>query len=382
MKKKLKGFTLVELIMVLALFSIIMYSVLQLMDPVSKFFVRSSNYESNTSCIDNIKRVVEGNLKYANRIQAVYGYKPYNDRDKADISADVKTRVGAFYEKYFQNRKATDSAGYIYVLALDNTSLSDAKLKDYKDITSFNEAGKNSGKIILYKFWYDNYGGFDTKERVVDTAMTQEEAADPDEKSIKEASPPEFASDVTINTVTQDWYVNQKMYGNYEYRFDLGMVEQELDEDGKPVTVMMADGTEKPVMKTTTPGSDDTFNPTDFALTISMRELHTDKNADGGLVRENAFGRATSTFSMKNVLDASRGYQYVAVDYVLQCDDENVIDMQYTLKDDKAEPRYSPMIRNLDEKEYDGMYFIYTLADTCYTNGKFWKNQEGMIHDT
>ena len=55
MKQKLKAFTLVELVIVMGMFTIIMFSVLQLLDPVSKFFVRSSNFEYTTACVDNIK---------------------------------------------------------------------------------------------------------------------------------------------------------------------------------------------------------------------------------------------------------------------------------------------------------------------------------------
>ena len=52
MKQRLKGFTLVELVIVMALFSLIMFSVLQLLIPVSRFFVRSGNFESATACMD------------------------------------------------------------------------------------------------------------------------------------------------------------------------------------------------------------------------------------------------------------------------------------------------------------------------------------------
>ena len=83
MKKIIKGFTLIELVIVLALFSIVMFSVLQLLDPVSKFFVRSSNYETTTACIDNIKRAIEGNLKYADRVRVFSGYEAFSNSEKS-----------------------------------------------------------------------------------------------------------------------------------------------------------------------------------------------------------------------------------------------------------------------------------------------------------
>ena len=42
-QKQLKGFTLVELVVVMAIFSMIMFGAMQLMDPVSKIFQRTSN---------------------------------------------------------------------------------------------------------------------------------------------------------------------------------------------------------------------------------------------------------------------------------------------------------------------------------------------------
>ena len=45
-QKQLKGFTLVELVVVMAIFSMIMFGAMQLMDPVSKIFQRTSNYET------------------------------------------------------------------------------------------------------------------------------------------------------------------------------------------------------------------------------------------------------------------------------------------------------------------------------------------------
>ena len=138
--KKHSGFTLLELIIVMALFTIIMYSAVQLMQPVSKYFVRSSNYESSTACVDNMKRAIEGNLKYADRVRVYADYNPYMDDPyypeysdpaktiaKASLpasyepSATLLSHVNEFYTDFFMNRQFIDNSGTIYAMVFDNT---------------------------------------------------------------------------------------------------------------------------------------------------------------------------------------------------------------------------------------------------------------------
>ena len=142
-KNSLKGFTLVELVIVMALFSLIMFSVLQLLTPVSKFFVRSANFETTTACLDNMKRAIEGNLKYADRVRCYVNFNPYEaphaSITEADYepSADLMAHVQDFYDEFFGRRKSAnaqdlagedglrqyiDCRGTIYVLVFDNGS--------------------------------------------------------------------------------------------------------------------------------------------------------------------------------------------------------------------------------------------------------------------
>lgn len=65
MPRKVKGFTLIELIVVMATFSIIMFGAMSLMNPVNKVFVTTSRTESVSAAADNIRRYLELNLRYA-----------------------------------------------------------------------------------------------------------------------------------------------------------------------------------------------------------------------------------------------------------------------------------------------------------------------------
>jgi len=355
-KKKLKGFTLVELIMVLALVSIIMYSVLQLMDPVSKYFVRSSNFEGSTACLDNIKRAIEGNLKYADRVWSYNQYKPYDDPDDPLPSDQLKNKVRDFYDYFFGGRKALDTAGYIYALVLDNTKLPDSALLSdtYSDTEKFNAAGKNSGRIILYKFWFNNYDSkYSSAEDVANSC---------EEGYVTDGAPPTWEpAGITPEPGMTDWYVNKKLYSNYEYRFDMGLMEPVLDEEtGEPVL----DDEGNPKMKLI--GETAEFVPSNFVITISMTELR--KNNEGqGLIRVPMTQTSSSSFSMKNVLDSSVGYTKTGIDEYLTLASgasEEDDDIVYKMV---PKNRYTNMQTN-PAKSFDGMYFIFTIPETTYTN--------------
>jgi len=392
MKKKLKGFTLIELIMVMALFAIIMYSVLQLMDPVTKYFVRSSNFEGSTACYDNLKRAVEGNLKYADRVRAYWHYQPYRTTDDITPSNVLNESVADFYDKFFANRKGLDTAGYIYVLVLDNTALSASDLQSdiYPDTKTFNSVnklgktdgtgrkGQNSGRIILYRYWFNNYDTrFDTADEVIESVNIVNYTA-----PTTGWAPAGFTPEPGI----QDWYVNRMMYSNYEYRFDLGLVEQAKDDEGN----LLYEDEEKTIAKMvpiiTETGKYGEFIPSDFTLTVTMTELR--KNQEGpGLVREPNQSSGQISFSMKNVLDSATHYMNPRMDYKLT-GDEDETDFEYT---SESIPRYYTMFKKAPVTDvtkepidpdgtknmyFDGGYFIFTQANTTFTNPTAIDNQK------
>lgn len=399
MKKKLKGFTLIEMIMVLALFSIIMYSCLELIGPVSNYFVRSANFESNTACIDNIKRAIEGNLKYADRVRACYGFKPYGgsgedgEAEPDDVTApssDLEARFTSFFNEFFENRRATDSAGYIYALVLDNTSLSATSVLDetngnfydsvdgYDNLTDFINDKKNGGRIIRYKFWYNTYDeNYDQADEVL--ATIQPGFTYTPAPRIEGST---FMADKTPTPGVEEWYVNPKLYNSYEYRYDLGMVEQAKASGTGELLYYDPPFNTMPKMEVVS--GDDKFRPSDFTITITASELRSRAITNGGsnktiLMRNRGTGSVTSSFSMKNVLDSASGYGLPSYDDVLRIPsgalDETATDFVYEVT--KVE-RYSKMILNDEDdytKRFDGMYFIYTVPETCYTNGAYWKNQ-------
>ncbi len=82
-KKKLKGFTLIELIIVLAIFGLILTVVMSLIDPVSKVMKKASTRERTAAYADNICEYITNSLSYA-KYMHVYDADFFTDESGTD----------------------------------------------------------------------------------------------------------------------------------------------------------------------------------------------------------------------------------------------------------------------------------------------------------
>lgn len=112
-KKNLKGFTLVELIVVMAVFGLIMLGALQFLDPVNKMMRGASVQEANTAAVDNVKRYFEGTLRYANAVD-VYSGELIGGEEQAAID---------FVNRYYMNRVDSNDDPVkldVHIMKIDN----------------------------------------------------------------------------------------------------------------------------------------------------------------------------------------------------------------------------------------------------------------------
>lgn len=306
-----KGFTLIELIIVMALFSLVMYGVLQFLQPVTQFFVRSSNFETTTSCIDNMKRAIEGNLKYADRVRAYANY------DTGTIDSNVEL----FWEEFFKDRELMDCKGKIYVMVFDNTSTGTAWTMD--DLSEYNKRQLNRGKISMRTYNFD-----------------------------KTACAP---ADST------EWYVNQKLYANFNYTFEMGAGAGGFG------------------------GGAGSFNPSDCTITIRSKEVVSDKDNPGRWIESADENVNFASFSMKNVLDPTDHYASPLYDFKVIRNPDAGHD-SYSVADNKfkyiiestgspAVPvphsRYVTMdVNTTATSNPNFFYFIFTQAETVYDAGE------------
>ncbi|MDR0920254.1 MAG: type II secretion system GspH family protein [Oscillospiraceae bacterium] len=77
--KKLKAFTLIELIIVMAIFSLIMGGALMLINPVKSLFNNTSEYTESNASLDNVAHYLETTLNAANRMHIYVGWENFSD---------------------------------------------------------------------------------------------------------------------------------------------------------------------------------------------------------------------------------------------------------------------------------------------------------------
>lgn len=111
--KKVKGFTLVELIVVVAIFGMIMVAALSVLQPVGNVYMSTANYEHARASSDNVRLFVEDSLRYANRMKVV------SNSSLADATSEAVNMIVGFQESDGTNRIATNEDP-LYIMEINN----------------------------------------------------------------------------------------------------------------------------------------------------------------------------------------------------------------------------------------------------------------------
>lgn len=96
--KKLKGFTLVELILVIGLMAILMVMVGLIMKPISQVFADTTQYTEDRQVMDGMSDYIEDSLKFADRVWIQYDYDSLAV-DGAFLESNVPAYMGVPKEK-------------------------------------------------------------------------------------------------------------------------------------------------------------------------------------------------------------------------------------------------------------------------------------------
>ena len=126
MKKVRKGFTLLELIVVMAIFSILLVGVMAITKPVSKIFKNTSLSEKTYSYANNIQTYLQGRLEYSESLVVITSDKMDTDGDGVISSIDVAAWAEDFRKSHYDNavgyngKKVTYLQGKIHILQLMN----------------------------------------------------------------------------------------------------------------------------------------------------------------------------------------------------------------------------------------------------------------------
>lgn len=135
-----KGFTLLELIVVMAIFSLLMVAVMSMIDPVSQIFKRQSVAEKTYSYAHNIQTYLQTQLEYAESMVVTTGdmFKEDSTDTKFEThpGKDIEEAVKVYAQKHFEYdvipKDKNDirwMKGKVHVLRMVNTGADRGQIK-------------------------------------------------------------------------------------------------------------------------------------------------------------------------------------------------------------------------------------------------------------
>lgn len=142
MKNKLKGFTLVELIIVMAIMSILMLAIMNMFKPIRSMYVDSTQYEAQRTAQNGVVQYITETVRYATDL-GIY---------TSDKVSNITTAVEKFADEYIsQNSLTGDDATRAKEAIQRSAEVIIIDNNDYK-------YGKNSwyGRILRRKFISDS----------------------------------------------------------------------------------------------------------------------------------------------------------------------------------------------------------------------------------
>lgn len=140
MKKIKKGFTLLELIIVMAIFSILMVGVMALIKPVSNMFKNTAISEKTYSYANNVQQYLQTKLEYAEDVYVGTSSKMTLTSDGKANNEAIAKLVEKFRKDHFEDvvltRDKGDSTEYvngkIHVIRLVNSDGTDSHGNDVR----------------------------------------------------------------------------------------------------------------------------------------------------------------------------------------------------------------------------------------------------------
>lgn len=202
MKNQLKGFTLVELIVVMAILTIIMAGVMQLFDPIRSVYVDSTQYELQRTAQNGVVRYVTESVRYSNDMGIYSSTKVSTAKDATD----------EFVKQYCIYNGILDKTTNVPVAPYDSTDLHaiQNEIKKYVEIIIIANDENNS-----HTYYNKKYTGRLIRRKFPETPS----ATIPGDPSLKSGVP------------TNDWRIalSESYYGANTFSINLSVKDDDSD---------------------------------------------------------------------------------------------------------------------------------------------------------
>lgn len=226
-KKALKGFTLAELIVVIAVFGLLLAATMSLLGPLNHVFKSTAQYSNSSAVVDNVRRVIEDNLRYANRMYVYYGSdEPDPDDFDPDTFMDEKVSEMRTNFRLGSAERKTFARDRVFAMRIHNPSEN-----GFANITA---SAEKPGKISIYQ--YD--GGTRTSD-------------------------------------SKEWAVSEALYNEYAFSLSFG-----IKDDSWVTTDKTVAGETKQLISSVEYEDLNFANPEDFTLNLDIFEKDYDNRAD------------------------------------------------------------------------------------------------------
>ncbi|MDE7287901.1 MAG: type II secretion system GspH family protein [Oscillospiraceae bacterium] len=260
MKNKLKGFTLVELIVVMAIISILMLAIMKMFQPIRDTYVDTTQYEAQRTAQNGVIQYITESVRYATDMGI------YNDSISTASSA-----VDEFVKVYCIDKNITDASGNALIPYNDAGEL--VKIK--------NEIKKYADVIVIAND-DNNAHTYSNKKYTGRLLRRKSQSLTLPEPSIKTAAP------------TSDWRIalGEAYYGTNTYSINLTVTDSDTDgiSDDGMITVSV---------QSTKNGKRDISN-------AGKETTLTNNVTKGGVLCRNLIGSNNNGVTKQGVFDVSK----------------------------------------------------------------------------
>lgn len=279
MKNKVKGFTLVELIVVMAIMSIIMAGVMQLFNPMRTIFVDTTQYEAQRNAQNGVVKYITESVRFATDMGI---YDTSNAGGSTAVSS-ADAAAGYLAEQFCIDNSIIDKTTKAPLAPYDATEVTNIKneIKKYSEIIIIANDDNNA-----HTYYGKKYTGrlIRRKLPIAPAVPSSTIAADPS---------------LTSTGSTADWRIamGEAYYGTNTFSINLSVIDG--DSDGK---LDANDGMLNVAVSSTRNGKRDISNKRrDFAETDVTTNV-----TKGGVLCRNLSGAGSKGIAKAGVFDVSK----------------------------------------------------------------------------